>query len=83
LRRTALRFIDSNQKRSSSANEEKEVFRVNHDASPEYEESPCHYQRVINLVSSKWTLLIFYELEFGSQRYADLQRRIKGVTKKC
>lgn len=49
---------------------------------PQYQESPCHYQRVVNLVSSKWTLLVFYELESGTLRYSDIKKRIEGVTQK-
>lgn len=44
--------------------------------------SPCHYKRVVDLVSSKWTLLVFYELEDGPSRYAELRRRVEGVTQK-
>lgn len=49
---------------------------------PQSQESPCHYQRVVNLVSSKWTLLVFYELESGTQRYSELKKRVEGVTQK-
>lgn len=49
---------------------------------PDSQESPCHYQRVVHLVSNKWTLLVFYELESGALRYNDLKKRIEGVTQK-
>ncbi|TYP74584.1 winged helix-turn-helix transcriptional regulator [Paenibacillus methanolicus] len=50
---------------------------------PGYEpESPCHYRRALEVVSSKWTVLVFYELEKGSKRYSELRKQIEGVTKK-
>ncbi|TBL75749.1 winged helix-turn-helix transcriptional regulator [Paenibacillus thalictri] len=48
----------------------------------EESESPCHYRRALEVVSSKWTVLVFYELEFGKKRYSDLKKRIEGVTQK-
>ncbi|MFC4098996.1 winged helix-turn-helix transcriptional regulator [Paenibacillus xanthanilyticus] len=45
-------------------------------------ESPCHYRRALEVVSSKWTVLVFYELETGSKRYSELKNRIEGVAKK-
>jgi len=45
-------------------------------------ESPCHYRRALEVVSSKWTVLVFYELETGTKRYSDLKRRVEGVTQK-
>ncbi|MEW9700370.1 winged helix-turn-helix transcriptional regulator [Paenibacillus sp. SI8] len=45
-------------------------------------ESPCHYRRALEVVSSKWTVLVFYELEFGKKRYSDLKKRVEGVTQK-
>lgn len=45
-------------------------------------ESPCHYRRALEVVSSKWTVLVFYELETGSKRYGELKKHIDGVTKK-
>lgn len=49
---------------------------------PAEAESPCHYRRALEVVSSKWTVLVFYELEFGKRRYSDLKRRVEGVTQK-
>lgn len=46
------------------------------------QESPCHYRRALEVVSSKWTVLIFYELEGEPKRYADLKRNIQGITQK-
>lgn len=45
-------------------------------------ESPCHYRRALEVVSSKWTALVFYELEEEKNRYSDLKRRVEGVTQK-
>lgn len=45
-------------------------------------ESPCHYRRALEIVSSKWTVLVFYELESGKKRYSDLKKRVEGVTQK-
>ncbi|MFC5470251.1 winged helix-turn-helix transcriptional regulator [Cohnella suwonensis] len=45
-------------------------------------ESPCHYRRALEVVSSKWTVLVFYELEEGKMRYSDLKKRVEGVTQK-
>ncbi|CAG7637059.1 winged helix-turn-helix transcriptional regulator [Paenibacillus allorhizosphaerae] len=45
-------------------------------------ESPCHYRRALEVVSSKWTVLVFYELENGKKRYSDLKKAIEGVTQK-
>jgi len=45
-------------------------------------ESPCHYRRALEVVSSKWTVLVFYELEHGTKRYSDLKKRVEGVTQK-
>ncbi|MCR8644328.1 helix-turn-helix transcriptional regulator [Paenibacillus sp. N1-5-1-14] len=45
-------------------------------------ESPCHYRRALEIVASKWTVLVFYELESGTKRYSDLKRSIDCVTQK-
>jgi DNA-binding HxlR family transcriptional regulator len=45
-------------------------------------ESSCHYRRALEVVSSKWTVLVFYELEEGRKRYSDLKKRVEGVTQK-
>lgn len=46
------------------------------------EESPCHYRRALEVISSKWTVLVFYELEREDLRYNDLRRKVEGVTQK-
>lgn len=45
-------------------------------------ESPCHYRRALEVVSSKWTVLVFYELESGKKRYGHLKQSVEGVTQK-
>ncbi|NIK69372.1 helix-turn-helix domain-containing protein [Paenibacillus sp. BK720] len=45
-------------------------------------ESPCHYRRALEIVSSQWTVLVFYELESGKRRYSDLKKRVEGVAQK-
>ncbi|WP_028777150.1 winged helix-turn-helix transcriptional regulator [Shimazuella kribbensis] len=45
-------------------------------------ESPCHYRRALEVVSNKWTVVVFYELETGKKRYSDLKKQVVGVTQK-
>jgi DNA-binding HxlR family transcriptional regulator len=42
----------------------------------------CPTQQVLDRVASKWTMLVILALTEGPQRYAGLQRRVIGVTKK-
>ena len=42
----------------------------------------CPTQQVLDLVASKWTMLIILALGDGALRYSALQRRVQGVTKK-
>ena len=42
----------------------------------------CPTQQVLDRIASKWTMLVILALSERPQRYADLQRRVKGVTKK-
>jgi DNA-binding HxlR family transcriptional regulator len=42
----------------------------------------CPTQQVLDLVASKWTMLIVLALGEGPVRYSALQRRVEGVTKK-
>ena len=42
----------------------------------------CPTQQVLDRVASKWTMLVILALTDGPQRYATLQRRVIGVTKK-
>lgn len=45
-------------------------------------ESLCHYRRALEIVSSKWTLLVFYQLESGKKRYSELKKQVEGITQK-
>lgn len=42
----------------------------------------CPTQQVLDLVASKWTMLIILALGDGPLRYSALQRHVQGVTKK-
>ncbi|WP_235550170.1 winged helix-turn-helix transcriptional regulator [Paenibacillus sp. Soil724D2] len=42
----------------------------------------CGYSRMLEIISSKWTVLVFYALENGSARYGEMGRRIEGISKK-
>lgn len=42
----------------------------------------CPTQQVLDRIASKWTMLVILALNDGPQRYAALQRRVVGVTKK-
>jgi DNA-binding HxlR family transcriptional regulator len=42
----------------------------------------CPTQQVLDLVASKWTMLVILALGDGPRRYSALQRSVRGVTKK-
>jgi DNA-binding HxlR family transcriptional regulator len=42
----------------------------------------CPTQQVLDRVASKWTMLVILALSGPPMRYAELQRRVAGVTKK-
>src|SRR5689334_6644063 len=42
----------------------------------------CPTQQVLDRIASKWTMLVILALTAGPQRYAHVQRRVVGVTKK-
>jgi DNA-binding HxlR family transcriptional regulator len=42
----------------------------------------CPTQQVLDRIASKWTMLVILALSERSFRYAELQRRVAGVTKK-
>jgi DNA-binding HxlR family transcriptional regulator len=42
----------------------------------------CPARQALNLVASKWTVLIIYELGDGPSRFNQLQRAIGGITQK-
>ena len=42
----------------------------------------CPTQQVLDRIASKWTMLVVLALSEGPRHYAELQRLVKGVTKK-
>lgn len=42
----------------------------------------CPTQQVLDRIASKWTMLVILALSGPALRYAELQRKIPGVTKK-
>ena len=42
----------------------------------------CPTQQVLDRIGSKWTMLVILALSEQPHRYAQLQRRVIGVTKK-
>jgi DNA-binding HxlR family transcriptional regulator len=42
----------------------------------------CPTQQVLDRIASKWTMLVILALSERPRRYAELQRRVTGVTKK-
>jgi DNA-binding HxlR family transcriptional regulator len=48
---------------------------------PGRSDQPCPIARTLDLVGERWTLLIVRDLVLhGPQRFADFQRRLKGVS---
>lgn len=42
----------------------------------------CDYRRMLEIISSKWTVLVIYALQDGSVRYAEIRKRIDGISQK-
>lgn len=42
----------------------------------------CDYRRVLEMISSKWTVLVLHALEDGSKRYRQLERLIEDISQK-
>ena len=42
----------------------------------------CPTQEVLDRIAGKWTMVVILALGDGPLRYAELRRRVKGVTKK-
>ncbi|UUZ84984.1 helix-turn-helix transcriptional regulator [Paenibacillus sp. P26] len=49
---------------------------------PDISLTNCGYSRVLELISDKWSALVIYALENGSDRYGEIRRRIEGISKK-
>jgi DNA-binding HxlR family transcriptional regulator len=45
-------------------------------------DSACGYRRVLEIISSKWTVLVLHALDEGSKRYGEIGKRIEGVSQK-
>lgn len=52
------------------------------DGKAEISVTACDYRRVLEMISSKWTVLILHALEDGSQRYRQLERLIEDISQK-
>lgn len=53
-----------------------------YDALPSVLNCDCPSQRVLELITRKWTALVIAVLAEGTHRYGELQTRIKGVSQK-
>ncbi|WP_027094108.1 winged helix-turn-helix transcriptional regulator [Cohnella thermotolerans] len=42
----------------------------------------CSYRKVLDIVSSKWTVLVMAALSGGTRRYGELRRRIADISQK-
>ncbi|WP_276351487.1 winged helix-turn-helix transcriptional regulator [Cohnella caldifontis] len=42
----------------------------------------CGYRRVLEIISSKWTVLVLHVLDEGTKRYREIERRIEGISQK-
>lgn len=42
----------------------------------------CPVERTVNLIGSKWTLLILRDLFLGTRRFGELRTSLKGVSPK-
>ncbi len=45
-------------------------------------DAACPSRQVLNLITDKWSVLIIYSLAAGPQRYSQLQKGIRGISKK-
>lgn len=49
---------------------------------PDVLNQKCPSQRILKLVTGKWNVLILYALRSGTLRYAELERRVGGISQK-
>ncbi len=42
----------------------------------------CPVQATINVLSGKWKVQILWHLSFGPQRFAELRRKLRGISEK-
>ena len=51
-------------------------------AKPNVTLAQCPSRQVLELIADKWTALVFYALEPGPRRFAELRRTIEGISQK-
>lgn len=49
---------------------------------PDISVKGCSYRRVLEIISSKWTVLVIVALANGTKHYGELRRRIEGISQK-
>ncbi|WP_223829621.1 winged helix-turn-helix transcriptional regulator [Paenibacillus arenilitoris] len=49
---------------------------------PDISVAKCSYSLVLDMISSKWVVLVIYAMEDGPVRYGEFSRRIEGISKK-
>ncbi|WP_223067505.1 winged helix-turn-helix transcriptional regulator [Paenibacillus caui] len=49
---------------------------------PDLSISACGYRRVLEIISSKWTVLVLHALDDGRMRYGEIGKRIEGISQK-
>jgi DNA-binding HxlR family transcriptional regulator len=52
------------------------------DIAPDVSINACAYRRVLEIISSKWIVLVMHVLEDGCKWYGEIARRIEGVSQK-
>ncbi|OGX68207.1 MAG: HxlR family transcriptional regulator [Paenibacillus sp. RIFOXYA1_FULL_44_5] len=58
------------------------MFSTNKGNRPDISLKVCGYSKMIEIISSKWTVLVIYAMEDGSIRFGEMGRRIEGISKK-
>lgn len=46
----------------------------------EYENRECPIEKTMNVIGGKWTFIIIRELFYGTKRFGELQRSLKGIS---
>ncbi|UUZ90057.1 helix-turn-helix transcriptional regulator [Paenibacillus sp. P25] len=49
---------------------------------PDLSVERCSYRRILEIISSKWTVLVIVALENGTKRYGEIRRRIADISQK-
>ncbi|MEW9701716.1 winged helix-turn-helix transcriptional regulator [Paenibacillus sp. SI8] len=58
------------------------MFSTNKGNHPDISLKVCGYSKMLEIISSKWTVLIIYAMEDGRIRFGEMGRRIEGISKK-